>query len=243
MFDHVTIRVTDRAASRRFYDTVLDPLGVGGRYEQLFDEWGDFSIAPVSTEHPATRRLHVGFAATSRDAVDQFWRAAAEAGYQSDGEPGTRPIYHEEYYGAFLLDPDGNSAEAVYHGRPREGNDVIDHLWLRVADPDASGRFYATIAPVLGLTVRVSRWGVAVDKGQSSFTLLPEETTRRTKNVHIAFLAPNDQTVREFHRAATQAGHRDNGGPGERPVYHPGYYGAFALDPDGNNIEAVNHNR
>ena len=46
-----------------------------------------------------------------------------------------------------------------------------------------------------------------------------------------------------FHRAATAAGYRDNGAPGERPEYHPGYYGAFVLDPDGNNVEVVNHNR
>jgi len=49
--------------------------------------------------------------------------------------------------------------------------------------------------------------------------------------------------VREFHRVALAAGCRDNGAPGERPIYHPGYYGAYVLDPDGNNIEAVNHNR
>ena len=49
--------------------------------------------------------------------------------------------------------------------------------------------------------------------------------------------------VREFHRVALAAGYRDNGAPGERPIYHPGYYGAYVLDPDGNNIEAVNHNR
>ena len=53
----------------------------------------------------------------------------------------------------------------------------------------------------------------------------------------------DDETVAEFHRVATSAGYRDNGGPGERPEYHAGYVGAFVLDPDGNNVEAVNHNR
>ncbi len=61
--------------------------------------------------------------------------------------------------------------------------------------------------------------------------------------MHIAFPAPDDATVGEFHRIATAAGYRDNGAPGERPIYHPGYYGAFVLDPDGNNVEVVNHNR
>jgi catechol 2,3-dioxygenase-like lactoylglutathione lyase family enzyme len=63
------------------------------------------------------------------------------------------------------------------------------------------------------------------------------------ENVHLAFPAPDDDLVAEFHRVATAAGYRDNGGPGERPEYHPGYVGAFVLDPDGNNVEAVNHNR
>jgi catechol 2,3-dioxygenase-like lactoylglutathione lyase family enzyme len=59
----------------------------------------------------------------------------------------------------------------------------------------------------------------------------------------VAFPADDDATVHRFHEAALAAGARDNGGPGQRPEYHPGYYGAFALDPDGNNIEVVHHNR
>ena len=64
-----------------------------------------------------------------------------------------------------------------------------------------------------------------------------------TEAVHIAFPATEDAAVEAFHRAALDAGYRDNGGPGERPVYHPGYYAAFVFDPDGHNIEVVNHNR
>jgi catechol 2,3-dioxygenase-like lactoylglutathione lyase family enzyme len=64
-----------------------------------------------------------------------------------------------------------------------------------------------------------------------------------TKHVHLAFPVPDNTAVAEFHRVATDAGYRDNGMPGERPVYHAGYYGAFVLDPDGNNVEAVCHNR
>jgi catechol 2,3-dioxygenase-like lactoylglutathione lyase family enzyme len=240
MFDHVGIRVADRDASRSFYDTVLATLGRTGRYEELYDEWDDFAIGPVSTEHPLTRHLHVAFVARSRAEVQAFWQAGVDAGYESDGEPGPRPEYHANYYGGFLLDPDGNSAEAVYHGRPRRGEFIIDHLWLRVADPQASRRFYQAIAPVLRLRVGEDRWGVDIAAEDRSVTLLPGEPTQ---NVHIAFPVADDQTVREFHRVATAAGYRDNGEPGERRIYHPGYYGAFVLDPDGNNIEAVNHNR
>jgi catechol 2,3-dioxygenase-like lactoylglutathione lyase family enzyme len=64
-----------------------------------------------------------------------------------------------------------------------------------------------------------------------------------TENLHIAFPASENKAVDDFHRAATAAGYRDNGTPGERPIYHQGYYSAYVLDPDGNNIELVNHNR
>ena len=117
MFDHVTIRVTDRPASERFYDTVLAPLGIDRTYQdRWFTEWEDFSLAAADDEDPPTRRLHVAFAAPSREHVDDFWRAGTEAGYADDGRPGPRPEYRSDYYGAFLLDPDGNSAEAVHHG-------------------------------------------------------------------------------------------------------------------------------
>ena len=64
-----------------------------------------------------------------------------------------------------------------------------------------------------------------------------------TKNAHVAFPVADNPTVDSFHRAAIDAGYRDNGAPGERQVYHAGYYSAFVLDPDGNNVELVNHNR
>ena len=145
MFDHVTIRVADLAASEAFYETVLHTLGVERTYtgDELV-EWQDFSIAPADAEHPVSRRLHVGFAAPTREDADAFWHAGAEAGARDDGAPGSRPEYGDDYYGAFLLDPDGNSAEAVHHGSLRRGGNV-DHLWIRVADVAAARRFYATI--------------------------------------------------------------------------------------------------
>src|SRR5437660_5564286 len=151
MFDHVTIRVTDRTASERFYDTVLTELGIDRTYRiGTFSEWGDFSLTGTDDVNRTTRRLHVAFVAPSREQVDEFWRAGTEAGYPDDGKPGPRPEYRDDYYGAFLIDPDGNSAEAVLHGNlRREG--VIDHLWIRVADVEASRRFYETLAPYAGL--------------------------------------------------------------------------------------------
>jgi catechol 2,3-dioxygenase-like lactoylglutathione lyase family enzyme len=241
VFDHVGVSVSDREASRRFYDTVLAPLGYEITHStDEFDEWWDFGIAEARADRPLTQRLHVAFVTRSRAEVDAFWRAGVDAGYASDGEPGPRPQYSPDYYGGFLLDPDGNSAEAVYLGRPREGENRIDHLWMRVGDLEASRRFWEAIAAVLGLRIveRPERFHVAGD--DRSFALV--RGGEPSRNVHIAFPAATNEAVEEFHRAALAAGYRDNGAPGERPQYHAGYYAAFVLDPDGNNIEAVNHN-
>src|SRR5512133_905758 len=110
MWDHVEIRVSDREASRRFYDTLLGPERTT---EDEVDTWHDFGIADARADRPVSRRLHVAFVARSRDEVDRRWRAAIDAGYESDGEPGPRPQYSPDYYGGFVLDPDGNSAEVV----------------------------------------------------------------------------------------------------------------------------------
>jgi catechol 2,3-dioxygenase-like lactoylglutathione lyase family enzyme len=239
VFDHIGIRVSDREASERFYDTVLSVLGKTRSDGEDYTEWeDDFDIG---SDGPPTRHLHIGFYAPTRELVDAFHRAGVEAGYQSDGEPGPRPQYTPEYYGAFLLDPDGNSIEAVSLGSERQPGQ-IDHLWLRTRDVEAATAFYATIAPVVGLEVRThSADHVQLVGDGLSFSFVTGEPV--TEGVHIAFTATDNATVEAFHAAATSAGYRDNGGPGERTIYHPGYYGAFVLDPDGHNIEAVNHNR
>jgi catechol 2,3-dioxygenase-like lactoylglutathione lyase family enzyme len=241
VFDHVTIRVSNREASERFYDTVLRPLERdAARSGKEYAEWDDFSLAETTTDKPVTRGLHVGFSAPSREHVREFWQVGVDAGYRSDGEPGLRPQYSEDYYGAFLLDPDGNSAEAVHHDDvgQRAG---IDHLWMRVADLAASKRFYETIAPYTGFAFHADRSGRSHFRGAGSSFAVVAGTP--TEHVHLAFPADDNAVVDEFHAAATGMGYRDNGMPGERAIYHEGYYGAFVLDPDGNNVEVVSHNR
>jgi catechol 2,3-dioxygenase-like lactoylglutathione lyase family enzyme len=241
MFDHVTIRVSDREASERFYETVLSTLGIEKTYSDGYlAEWDDFSLSPAEAEKPATRGLHVGFVAPSRAHVDEFWRTGTEAGFSDDGAPGPRPEYGGEYYGGFLLDPDGNSAEAVHHGLLRQDG-VVDHVWMRVADVVAAKSFYETIAPYAGFRLdHDSPDRAQFTTGNGSFSVVAGAPS---EHVHMAFPVGDNATVDDFHQAAIAAGYRDNGAPGERPVYHPGYYGAFVLDPDGNNIELVNHNR
>ena len=239
MLDHVTIRASDRAASELFYDTVLKTIGVeqSSRDDEYAVWKGQFSLAHAGGDQPVTRRLHIGFAAPSRDAVDEFWRTGTAAGYADGGKPGPRPEYTEDYYGAFLLDPDGNSAEAVHH-RETANRHVIDHMWIGVADVDTARRFYEQAAQFSGFSLTaVLAERVHFGGANASFGLVAREPT---ENVHLAFEAKDNATVDEFHAALTQAGYTDNGSPGER-AYHPGYYGAFVLDPDGNNVEVVNH--
>jgi catechol 2,3-dioxygenase-like lactoylglutathione lyase family enzyme len=186
MFERVTIRVADLESSARFYSTVLSALGIERTPAvERTPEWGEFSLAAADDDHPDTQRLHIGFASPSRGRVDQFWHAGTEAGYRDDGAPGPRPQYRPEYYGGFLLDPDGNSAEAVHHADTAD-REVIDHLWLRVADVGAAREFYESLAPRAGFEVRIRAAELVQCVGEDgSFSLVAGE--RPTENVHLAF--------------------------------------------------------
>jgi catechol 2,3-dioxygenase-like lactoylglutathione lyase family enzyme len=243
MFDHVGIAVSDLAASERFYRTVLSVLGIEPSHADAeLVEWDDWDIGPTDREHPVTRGLHVGFRARDRAQVDAFWQAGVDAGYRDDGAPGARTQYGPTYYGGFLLDPDGNSIEAVHHDSLRRGGHV-DHLWIRVADVAASAAFYDAVGPYAGFARTRATDDLVQFKGSSgSFSVLRDER-EPTAHLHLAFPAPYDGAIADFHRAAVAAGYRDNGAPGERPEYHEGYEAAFVLDPDGHNIEVVDHHR
>ena len=235
MFDHVTVRVSDPGESRRFYDRVLGVLGVARSSE---GEWDDFGMYEATKSIPATRRLHVGFVASSRAVVDAFWQAGTDAGYMDDGRPGPRPRYGDDYYGGFLRDPDGNSVEAVHHDSLRQGG-AIDHVWIRVSDLDRSRAFYEAVAPFGGFRMAGEHPDRVRFAGASgSFSIV---AGRPTENLHLAFPADEPEQVDRFHRELLGAGYEDNGPPGERLQYHPGYYAAFIIDPDGNNIEIVHH--
>ena len=244
MIDHVGIAVSDLAASERFYRAVLSTLRVEPSYAgNDMVGWEDWWIAPTDRDHPVTHGLHVGFRARDRAEVDAFWQAGIGAGYPGDGVPGPRTQYGPTYYGAFLLDPDGNSVEAVHYDRENAvpaGH--VDHLWIRVRDIEAAKRFYTTIAPHAGVRLTHDQPDRVRFSGPDYSVSLVRDERPRTEHLHLAFPASDDATVRAFHAAAVAAGYADNGPPGERAVYHPGYYGAFVIDPDGHNIEVVHHN-
>ncbi len=123
----------------------------------------------------------------------------------------------------------------LYRGR------LIDHLQLVVKDLAASRRFYQAVFASIGIPIAGEGdtyfWADELFISTASSEAAAGQLTGRH---HLAFQARDRATVDAFHRAALGAGGEDNGAPGERP-YHPGYYAAFAIDPDGNNIEVVYH--
>jgi len=118
MFDHIAFGVTDYAASKAFFLQALEPLGIGVVME------GEYGVGIGPTGKPALwlyqspnkpAPLHLAFAAQSRQQVRDFYRAALAAGGKDNGAPGLRPHYHPNYYGAFVIGPDGHNVEAVCH--------------------------------------------------------------------------------------------------------------------------------
>ena len=121
----------------------------------------------------------------------------------------------------------------------------IDHITLRVRDYESSKRFYlAALQPFDPTVYEGEVYGIEGPtcgiglEGRGNFWIGAGEPNGP---VHVAFAAPDRATVDAFHAAALAAGGKDNGAPGLRPQYHAGYYGAYVLDPDGNNVEAVFH--
>ena len=118
MIDHIGIPTADIGAARSFYEAALAPLDI-----RLLKEQGDGQVLHFGTVHPVfsltaaagVQPIHIAFAASDRAAVRAFHKAALATGGRDNGAPGLRPQYHPHYYGAFVIDPDGNNIEAVCH--------------------------------------------------------------------------------------------------------------------------------
>jgi catechol 2,3-dioxygenase-like lactoylglutathione lyase family enzyme len=125
MIDHIGIGCRDFPASRRFYEAALAPLGIAKMMEVTPDTTGGYhGIGMGAAGHPffwfgsggaRGAGMHVAFTAQTRAEVDAFYQAAMAAGGRDNGPPGIRAHYHPNYYGAFVLDPDGINVEAVCH--------------------------------------------------------------------------------------------------------------------------------
>jgi catechol 2,3-dioxygenase-like lactoylglutathione lyase family enzyme len=125
VLDHIGFPVTDFDRSKAFYVKILEPLGYRLIMNvDLSDETGPAGYAGfgkerpqfwIGTGKPISGRLHVAFMANDRACVHKFYDAAIAAGAKDNGPPGLRPHYHANYYGAFVLDPDGHNIEAVSH--------------------------------------------------------------------------------------------------------------------------------
>lgn len=119
MLDHVTLGVSDIERSRKFYDEALRPLGIERLYAEgeIASGYGTNRKAFfwISLRAASQTGSHVAFATEDRETVDRFHQTALSAGGRDNGQPGLRPHYHENYYGAFVLDPDGHNIEAVCH--------------------------------------------------------------------------------------------------------------------------------
>ncbi len=118
MIDHTGLTVADVASSKAFYRAALGPLG----YALIMDweQYAGFGVPPkpdfwIGQGKPNIPPIHVAFRAQNRKEVDAFHKAAMAAGGRANGPPGLRPHYHENYYGAFVLDPDGHNIEVVCH--------------------------------------------------------------------------------------------------------------------------------
>ena len=117
MLDHVTIGVTSIGRSKDFYDRALHPLGISRLYGDG-ERFAGYGVAPkaffwIGIRDAAQTGSHIAFAASDRTTVDRFYAEAMAAGGRDNGQPGLRPHYHPDYYGAFVLDPDGHNVEAV----------------------------------------------------------------------------------------------------------------------------------
>jgi catechol 2,3-dioxygenase-like lactoylglutathione lyase family enzyme len=127
LFDHLHLVVRDLPKTRRIYGAVLEVLGVpiGGEGPEFF--WADelYVSTTAQTHGPLTGRVHLAFQANDRATVERAHAAAVAAGAQDNGGPGERP-YHPGYYAAFVLDPDGNNLEIVFHGPAQRSAPAVE---------------------------------------------------------------------------------------------------------------------
>ncbi len=125
LIDHVHLRAKDLGTTKRFYKAALAALGIpiGGESDEHL-QCDELWIDALGKDQPSASHVHLAFQAANREMVEHFHRAGLEAGGKDNGKPGER-AYHPGYYAAFLIDPDGNNIEAVYHGPAERSAEAV----------------------------------------------------------------------------------------------------------------------
>ncbi len=265
MFSHLTLGASDLDRAVRFYDATLGTLGQSLHWK--LSDIGPVMYAGPDADFPHTfvgpafdgrppspaNGFHIAYAAPETTAVDAFHAAALAHGGTDDGAPGLRPHYAEDYYAAYVRDPDGNKIQAVTYlnGRTKgPGGDVISHVTVGYGDLEREAAFYSACLGALGL-LRLAAEEEAADVeaafGTAS-TRTPVFFVQPTfdgappsggNGPHTAFHAQSREAVHAFHAAALEHGGRCDGPPGPRPQYSERYYAAYVRDAVGNKIQAV----
>ncbi len=249
--------------SEAFYSAVLSNLGLS--LIQSSPENGYLMYGPSdhSFPHifiskpfdglPATwsNGYHLAFNAESKSEVEQFYATAMEHGGIDEGVPGFRPHYAEDYYAAYLRDPDGNKLQAVCFTKGRSsgsGGDVVAHITIGLTDLARDSKFYTAIFSALGIDFllhkndsKYARYGVPGNDLPIVFVQPAFDGRPATwgNGTHTAFTAKTREQVDLFHRLAIDNGGTCGGPPGLRPQYSAHYYAAYVRDLVGNKLQAV----
>lgn len=267
MLSHFTLGSNNLTRAQQFYTPVMAVLGQSllessdeycyRHYGLSFDSYPHLFVCLPINELPATwsNGFHIAFHAQTTTAVDAFHAAAIANGGSDDGPPGLRTHYNDDYYAAYVRDPDGNKLQAVHYqnGRdPGHTGDVVSHITLGVHEFERDRAFYSDILGEIGYVERPDQSGTHDGSQDTAFGFedgdlplvyiqSPFDGRPATwgNGIHTAFHAPSRHAVDRFHALALQHGGVCEGPPGLRPHYSANYYGAYVRDLVGNKLQAV----
>ncbi len=263
MFSHFTLGSNDLKRSEEFYRKALfeieyvliDAKAAQGyiMFGRKDHDYPHLFISRPFDDLPATwsNGFHIAFHVETQEMVDRFYHSALEAGGIDDGGPGIRSYYAEDYYAAYVRDPDGNKLQAVYYssGRTcgRTGSD-ISHITIGHNNLSQATQFYTAVLGVLDI-VNIPQEGDETSCGfgylgmalpiiyvQKPFDNRPATWGNGT---HVALHAKTRKQVELFYAEALKNGGTDEGAPGLRKHYSNHYFAAYVRDPFGNKLQAV----
>ncbi|MGF1475351.1 MAG: VOC family protein [Geminicoccaceae bacterium] len=262
MLTHVTLGYNDRHRSEHFYRAVMPALGLKRvkqtekffAYARSEDETPWIFLFQPFDGLPATwgNGFHLALLAKDENQVETFHRQALAAGGIDEGGPGIRDRYADDYFGAYVRDPDGNKLQAVFYRKGRKagpGGTTISHITLGTHDLEAAVTFYEALMAPLGLARLPAEespgedtaFGRAGTRMPILFIQYPFDGRPASwgNGTHVSFEAPSRKAVDVFHAIALEQGGTSDGAPGLRPELGPAYYAAYVRDKTGNKLQAV----